>query len=515
MAVTNPELAATSRDLYQFSKAIANFERWSGWNTVCVPELQVQPELREGRIVGLYQGPLQPILLASGSGHNTAIHEMCHAADQQLGWVSQGNPELYPVTHIDPVTYSTRDAQVRESFARTCEAGPDGLALVRAIEATCGVPLEHPGYALVLDEVFEDVSPVRAPATLRTLVQEDVGVDAIVGDGTLVDVASGAQLIWFVIRDRDPLLEAGNPTDYLSRTLWRVVGWSPSTRQVVSSQTLLRRPPGVLEANRSLSLLDSIEDPVLVEGTAVSPMHLWRIDEQTSGLVRLDDQPFSTAASPFALSLGGVVQDGVALVRVDDPPEEQIPGAAQPDLLSTGTATSMAGSGWVAIELATGALMDDHHVYKGVLGPNIQGSGTTLTATADGTVAIGLEPTVAPYWPFQAQVVAHDGTRTRLETASAGLSDPIGVDPGQRRLAIWSNNVVWHTIDTRRFFVLQDPSSGDFWVPEDTCQPRSEGMAVDRVMHVNGELWVFGQEVGSSRQILRRLEASDALLGAP
>ena len=512
MVVTNPEGVAVASDLYEFSRAIAHFEQWTGWNGVCVPELSVRSELRDGRIVGLYQGPHQPILLATGAGHSTAVHEMCHAADQRLGWISDDFPEQYPVTHIDPVTYSTRASQVHESFARACEAGPDGLALVRGLEQACGIPLEHPGYELVLDRVYEAANPVRKPARLRTLEQEDVGIDALIGAGELWDIASGAELIWLVVRDPDPLLERDDPTDHLTRHLWRLVGWSPQTRRVEVSRTLLRRPPGVLEANRTFSLLDSVDEPVLVEGTAYPPMHLWRIDEQTGELTRLDDQPFTTGASPMPLGLGGVVQNGVAAIRVDNPPQEE-PMLASP-ASEEGRPTSFVGKGWVAVELESGRIMDDHHGLQGALGPGLQGSGTTLTATADGTVAVGVEPVVIPYWPYQAHLVAHDGSRTHLQVAAAGLSNPIAMDPEGRLLSIWSNSDVWHAIDTRRFLVLHDPGSGDYWVPGDACVPGDGGMAIDRVMHVNGALWVYGTVLGSNRQILRRLSAGDGFIAA-
>ncbi|MBO84778.1 MAG: hypothetical protein CL927_05420, partial [Deltaproteobacteria bacterium] len=346
MTITNPQSVATAADLYEFSRAITLFERWTGWNTVCVPELQVRSVLRQGEVVGLYQGPQNPILLTTGSGQNTAVHELCHAADQQLGWVSDNHPELYPATHIDHVTYSSRSSQVHESFARACEAGPEGLALVRAIEQRCGVPLEHPGYSLVLDQVYEMAPVARRAAQLRTLHQEDVGIDAIIGDGSLVDVASGGRLIWMVIRDPDPRLERGDPTDAFTRQMWRVVGWSPSTRQVEVVHDLLRRPPGLLEGQRVFRLLDSVDDPVLVEGTGAPVTHLWRLDESTGEIVRLADQPFVTGADDVAGMVGGVVQNGVAMVRVSNPPTS-IDGAVHPSPLAT-PFLGFAGQGWVA-----------------------------------------------------------------------------------------------------------------------------------------------------------------------
>ncbi len=502
MVVTNPEGVASSNDLYEFSKAITEFEHWTGWRTVCVPELQVRSELRDGRVVGLYQGPAQPILLAAGSGNSTAIHEMCHAADQRLGWVSDENPDLFPVTHIDYLNYTSRSSQVHESFARACEAGPDGLGLVRALEPLCGIPLEHPGYTMVLDLVYEDATPVRKPASLGTLELADFGIDAVVGDGVLLDVASGGRLIWMVVRDPDPLLEEGNLTDFLTRQVWRVVGWSPETQQVEVTHTLIRRPPRLLQARRSFRLLDSIDNPVLVEGTAEATTHLWQLNEATGEIVRTADLPYTTGSEDAPMLVGGVVQDGLALIRVDDPPED-VPGAVQlasPDAL----AGRMAGYGWVAVEPETGLLIDDHYIFRGAFGPNLTQSGITLTATADGTVGVGIEPSVVPYWPYQARIVDAEGEPRVLRTASAGLSNPIGVLPDGKLLAVWSNREIWHALDQRRFFVVADPTANRFWIPADACEPKDGGMAVQRVMHVDGELWVLGTTLGTQRVVLRR-----------
>lgn len=510
MIVTDPLDIALASDVRQFSRAIADFERWTGWRTVCVPELQVQPELREGAVIGLYQGPQQPILLATGSGHDTAIHEMCHAADERLSWPSMENRELYPVTHIDPVTYSTRDAQVRESFARVCEAGPEGLALVRALERRCGVPLEHPGYALVLDEVYASTQPVRIPAELGTLEQEDVGIDAFVGEGTLVDVGSGGRLIWLVVRDPDPLLEAGNPTDRLTRQVWRVVGWSPESRQVEVEHTLLRRPPGLLEGARFFHLLDSVDDPILVESTSTRPLHLWQLDEQSGTLVRVAELPHSLAPESEAGRFrAGVVADGVALVRVDDPPGERTDGELGIPGDHGGADLRLAGTGWVAVELSSGALIDDHAVLRGAFDRHLQGLSLTLSATADGTLAVGLETAVVPYWPYQSRLVDSEGRVDELRVAGAGLSQPLAVDLDGRQLAVWSNSEIWHTFDNRRFQVLHTPGTRQYWVPEDACAPRDEGMAVDHVMHVAGELWLLGAVQGVRRTILRRISVPE------
>ncbi len=509
MTVTNPEAVASAVHLYEVSRGIAHFERWTGWRTVCVPEVQIRSEILEGRATGLYQGPMNPILVVPEAGERTTVHELCHAADQRLGWLSDEHPELFPVTHIEPVLYRSRSSQVHESFARACEAGPEGLGLVRAVEARCGVPLEHPGYSLVLDEVYEAAPSVARSAALRSLQTEEISVDAIVGDGTLLDVASGGRLIWMVIRDPDPLLEAGDLTDFFTRQMWRVVGWSPVTRQAEVIHTLLRRPPTLLSGHgdlRHFRLLDSVEDPILVEGTARATTHLWRLDEQTGGMVRLADQPYVTGGEGAQSLSGGVVQNGVALLRVDNPPED-VAGALQSPNRSP-VYEGLAGQGWVAIELDSGRVIDDHSIYDGWFDARLSGGTLTLTATVDGTTwGSGSYDATSQIWaPDLVRTVDEAGSAKVWRTSAAALSNPVTVDPSGRVLALWSNPQIWHAVDLRKFPVLSDPASNTYWVPDDLCTSGDTGAFILRIMHVNGELWLL-ESRDSSRVRLRRIAA--------
>jgi len=505
MIVTDPDGVATSTDFAQFSRAIAHFERWTGWRTVCVPELQVRPELREGAIIGLYQGPHQPIQLASLSGHDTAVHEMCHAADDRLGWLSHEHPELFPVTHIDSVTYSTRRAQIRESFARTCEQGPEGMALMRAVEQICGVPLEHPGHQLVVDLVYEQAQPVSRAADVNALGVSDLGVEHLIGDGRLLDVASGGRLLWLVVRDPTPLREAGNPTDRLVREQWRLVGLRPDTGMVEQEHVLLRNPVNTLERARTLRVLDSADDPIFVEGTAVPPTHVWMADEQTGELVRLPDLPVALGVGMTELEVSGVVEGEVALMRVVEPPVELLPQSAQVVDAVTDVPNRLAGAGWVAFETQTGEIVDDHAVYTGIFDDGLPGPGLTLTATEEGLVAVGLETGVVPFWPYRAMRLGPDGRVESLNLSSAAVSSPLGVFPDGTLLGMWSDLEVWHTIDQRRFFVASGDDPSQWWAPDDLCAPREVGFGVQRVMHVDGRMLLFGASLNDSRRLFREL----------
>jgi hypothetical protein len=509
MTVTNPDGAAAVVDLYEASRGIARFERWTGWRTVCVPEVQIRREILEGQAAGLYQGPMNPILVVPEAGESTTVHEMCHAADQRLGWLSDDHPELFPVTHIEPVLYRSRSSQIHESFARACEAGPEGLGLVRAVESRCGVPLEHPGYSLVLEQVYEAAVSTARPAELRTLQTEEISVDAIIGGGTLLDVASGGRLIWMVIRDPDPLLEAGDLTDQFTRQVWRVVGWSPVTRQAEVTHTLLRRPPTLLSGHGALRyfrLLDSVEDPILVEGTARSTTHLWRLDEQTGAIIRLADQPYVTGGEGSQSFSGGVVHNGVALLRVDNPPEA-IAGAVQSPARSP-LYEGLAGQGWVAIELESGQVIDDHSVYDGWFDARISGGTLSLTATAQGTMwGSGTYDAASSIWaPDLVRTVDQDGSSKVSRTSAAALSNPVTLDPAGRVLALWSNSEIWHAVDFRKFLVLSEPESNTYWVPDDLCTSAETGALILRVMHVNGALWLLESQDGS-RLRLRHIVA--------
>jgi len=506
MIVTDPDEVASLFDVAEFSQAIAHFEQWSGWRTVCVPELQVRSELREGAIIGLYQGAHQPIQLATGSGHDTAVHEMCHAADDRLGWLSHDHPDLFPVTHIDSVTYASRLSQVRESFARTCETGPSGLSLMRGVEERCGVPLEHPGHQLVVDLVYEGAKPVSAAANIRTLGQRDIGVEHLVGaEGQVRDVASGGRLLWLVVEDLPPLRDAGNPTDHLNLVKWRLLGIAPETGVLEQEHVLLRELPTREVERRMFRILDSADDPIVVEGTDEAPTHVWRLDEQSGQLQRLPDLPFAMGISAVDLSVSGVVEGEVALMRVAVPPVDLLPDSAMKVEAWYEVPIRLWGAGWVAFEPDTGALVDDHIVYSGIFDHLLPGPALTLTATDDGVVAVGLESGVVPYWPYGALRLRPNGKSEPITLTGAAVSPPIGVFPDGTRLGLWSDLEVWHTIDQRRFFVASGDTRTEWWAPDDLCQPAEAAFAVQRVMHVDGRMFLYGASVANARRVFREL----------
>ncbi len=505
MRVTDPDGVGTNVDMARFSNAIVEFEAWTGWRTVCVPELQVRPELNGGAVVGLYQGPHEAIQLVSGIGADVAIHEMCHAADQRLGWPSMDNPALFPVTHVDPVNYTSRDSQVRESFARACEAGPEGLSLVRAMGERCGFPIEHPGYTLVLNEVYGKAKVSRTPARLDVLDQHDVGIDGLVGSSTLLDVASGQSLVWLALKEPTPLRENNDATDILEREAWRVVGFDPMTGREVTTHTLLRSPPHPSEYARQFRLLDSVGDPLLVEGTNEAPTYLWRLHEDTGELELLHTLPFALGADLSVLSPAGVVSEGVALVRVDVPPDG-LPVFPVPE--HEVSAVRLLGQGWVAVDIESGAILDEHPVYKGVFDDQLDGGGTLLTASEEGVVAVGVEPAVFPFWPYRTRLLTPGGRIEEPRIASAGLSNPMGLTAQGDVMALWSNREVWSRIDTRRFWVVQTGDS--FAVPDDACQPQDEGFIAIRTFHLGENTVLFGiPDVRSSRYVARVLSIEE------
>ncbi|HCH66571.1 MAG TPA: hypothetical protein DFR83_27445, partial [Deltaproteobacteria bacterium] len=146
-----------------------------------------------------------------------------------------------------------------------------------------------------------------------------------------------------------------------------------------------------------------------------------------------------------------------------------------------------------------------HHVYDGLLSARLTEEGLTLTATTEGTLGVAIEPSVVPFWPYRSRTVGHGGEPTLWRAASAGLSNPIGVDPDGRLLTLWTNAEVWHAFDLRRFLVLSDPNESVFWVPDGLCRPEDSGLGVFRVMHVDGALWLLGATADSRRFVLRRV----------
>jgi hypothetical protein len=83
------------------------------------------------------------------------------------------------------------------------------------------------------------------------------------------------------------------------------------------------------------------------------------------------------------------------------------------------------------------------------------------------------------------------------------VSEPIGIFPDGQLLGVWSDLENWHTTDQRRFFVATDEPT-HWWVPSDLCAPADSGMAVLRVMHTDGRMFVFGG-VSDSQWAFREL----------
>lgn len=494
MTVTNPQGLATEADAVQFSQAIARFERWTGWRTVCVPELQVQGELRSGRIIGLYQGPRQPILLATGSGFDTAVHEMCHAADERLGWLSMEHPADYPVTHIDPVSYTSRMSQIRESFARACEAGPGGLSLVRAMEQRCGVPIEHPGYERVLDEVYENVGVLTAAAPLGTLSWTTWGLSALLGDGLLIDAASGGTHVWLLVEDPpppdpEPALEAVRPLRRL-----RVVGVDPRTGAATASITLLRQVAYKEGSDplRAFRFLDSVGDPVLVESGSESHAVMWRVDEGQGVLERLPDAQVSLGADYSPEVGGGAVVDGVALWRWVGRAPDGVPETTEAGVV-----------GWVAVELESGRVVDDHPVYDTFPG-GFSSVQLRTTATLNGVAQARSTGTAVGARPAGVTELSADGKLSTHRLGAAGVSEPVAVTPSGEAVAVWVNGEIWHTVDWRRHLVVRAAEGGGWYVPEDVCAPADSDFVVLRGMHIADELWLLGYANGSDRRLQLR-----------
>jgi hypothetical protein len=151
-------VGATDDQRTLIENTLDRFSRWSGRDEVCVTTVEVLDALEEeGRAkLGGFQSAQRLIQLdaAQPDLERTLIHELCHVVDweERLTW---RHPELFP---YDPEAFdfALRDekSRHRESFAVTCENGPEPLQAATQIALECD---DHPAataLGFVDDNVF-------------------------------------------------------------------------------------------------------------------------------------------------------------------------------------------------------------------------------------------------------------------------------------------------------------------------------------------------------------------------
>jgi hypothetical protein len=490
MQVEDPAGIGSDWDRSEFARAISDFAAWTGREGVCVPALEIRDSLADGMAIGLYQGPHQHILLVPGSGHDTAVHEMCHAIDQQLGWISNHHIRKFPTGHIDSALYPYRFIQVQESFARICELGPRALDLQGHLERRCELSMEHPGQRFVLDEIFTEVIAPVDPVEVGELTVERRGLAPFTPPGgQLRGVASGDRLLWLLSETPPPPVDMAQASTGLRATTWTLIGVDPATFTVAVRRDLLRDPPDDPLMVSVLGLADSEgEPPLLIEaGLGVRP-RIWEIDEETGALTELPAPVEALGAAPWNAVRSG---DTLFLLR----PEAYVPVEPPEGGADTGAQPLPLEGGWLAVDLRTGEPTRDHPVVRVLDQPVLGGGLADLTATAAG-LQLRAEPGLLSeaYAGYAARVGLLDPVsgELRQETVSAALFEaPIGVLPDGSLLATWYDRDPWDDIEPRAGLVVGQDEPRRYWLPADACSRLVDLGAPIRLMHLGDAAWAL------------------------
>lgn len=516
MTVEDRRGLGTPLDRLHTRRAILDFARWTGDPGVCVPAVEVVDQIEDGRFLGVYQGPRQPILQVPAAGHGITVHELCHAADEQHGWLSNEHKALMPVGHIDPVGYPSRYAQEHESFARICETGPTGLDLQQLVEERCGIELEHPAQRLVLREIYASESAEldagRAAGRLELVARS---VEALVGGDEVVDVASDDEQIWILTRagagGADPELLASAALAGAERlSLWAVDPASLVLRGVHH----LVQDPGETRIVRRMALADAVDGrALLVESTLVDdapgPARVWRLDAPGAAPVLLGQS--AEALGLVSGPLRSFVDDAHLYTHV-------VPGAgpvvplldeAEPggDAEVSETWAAVEGD-WVALALP-GLEVDDTALLESLQDPLWMGVVTRISARAGGaqyTVSAppsvnerrALENTALMVWTDDREAAE------RVDLRRALLRQSLAVLPGNTVLGRWGDTGLWDGLDALGGLVVGEPEERTWFLPDDACTGQGRSLQVDRAMEVDGAALLLARDEGGP--VLVRVE---------
>jgi hypothetical protein len=490
MQVSDPEGLTTAEERGSIRQAISDFARWTGEEGVCVPAIELREELADGYAVGTYSGPRKNILQVPGAGHSTAVHELCHAIDERMGWMSEDHPRLFPVGHIDPVLYPYRSIQVHESMARICEFGPQGLDLQATLEETCGWELAHPGQDLILREVYDKASPVRTARSPGVFSFSTTSLDSLVGPGlSLMDVASGEHLVWLLISER---AEEADPELLGSTVSPRAVvlrGVEPRSGELVAEHRLTIGDDISAAHARVFRLADAAgEGALLIESAAATTGRIWELDDQTGELRFLVETEVSLGDTPnglLSVRMGGQVvllASGAQDVRARSEPPDPSSG----------------GDGWLAVDLESGAVIEDDPLAAVLNRTSVWFNLESISAIDGGAqLSIFDEAGVEGGVP---QVFTYAAGAEELSTVSVSaalLVEATGLLPSGELLGLWADVDYWNGSVGFAGMVLVDPETRDWRLPPGTCTGSDPDLYSSRIFHLGDTAWILGSERGT------------------
>ncbi len=500
MVVSDPGGLGRAVDRQTVHRAIADFERWTGEVGVCVPAVEFVEEIDGGRFSGRYRGPRNAIEQLPDAGYSITIHELCHAADHQLGWISNDRPELFPVGHVDPVGYPTRYSQEHESLARICQFGPQGLDLQRLVEDRCGLSLKHPGQDLVLNQIYGAARIPEGGVPPGRLSLDMVRLSALVGDEAVLDVASGENWVWVLtLRDAGaPVAERLEPA--LTPQTMRLTAVDPVTLRVVSVAVLAREVDG--DRAPLVQLVDADgEAALLLDTLGANATTVWTLDERTL-----------LPSSPVVLS--GRVGEGLdrlLAARVDG--DLVVYQGLQTDGFP---AIDSVESDWLVVDPQTGDHYREHPLLDYLRDPPRGGRLRWVAAGGEG-VQLGLEgpPRLEYLGPPDQQASAALVAQWSSSTGRARVTDVVralfrrslGTLAGGEVLGQWGDADAADGLDPARGMVALDPQTGRWYLPDDLCASDAVFFGARRVMHAGGTTVVFAD--GTAGPVLVRVDTED------
>lgn len=515
MTVEDRRGLGTALDRLHTRRAILDFARWTGDPGVCVPAVEVVEKIEEGRFLGVYQGPREPILQVPAAGHGITVHELCHAADEQHGWLSNTHKALMPVGHIDPVGYPSRYAQEHESFARICETGPTGLDLQQLVEQRCGLTLEHPAQRLVLREIYAAQATEREPGAGGRLVLVERSLASLVGRAEVVDVASDDEQVWILTRESAGEADPEHLSNALLAGAERISLWSVDPEALaLRGVHHIVRDVGEQGMVRRMALADAVDGrALLIESTLVDdvpgPARLWRLEGpgeapvlvgETGAELGLVSGPLRTFVDDAHVYTHVVPASGPVVPLLDD--------AEAGSEGEVSEAWAAVEGDWVAVALPDLEL-DDTVLLEALQDPLWRGVVTRISARAGGAqYTVSAPPSVNERRALEntALMVWTDDrlAAERVDLRRAMLRQALAVLPGEQVLGRWGDTGLWDGLDALGGLVVGEPERRVWFLPDDACAQRGGPLLVERAMEVEGAAVLLARDDGGA--VLVRVE---------
>jgi hypothetical protein len=139
--VEDPDDLATEEEEVEIRAAMDEFASWIGDLDLCVECVRIRWISPLG-VGGLWRVSDSTVTLEPHDSDFTRItrHELCHAADYAMGWVSLEHPRLFDFRRVEySELYTTVDERTVEAFARACEGGPPPTGIDLGLDLACGL----------------------------------------------------------------------------------------------------------------------------------------------------------------------------------------------------------------------------------------------------------------------------------------------------------------------------------------------------------------------------------------